>query len=77
MARLYDLDLREDPGDLDLYLALAERTGGPVLELAAGSDRLAVPLAAAGDRVVAVDLDRRCWEGPGRSPHARVSATIA
>lgn len=57
LARLYDLDLTEDPGDLDIYLALAERTGGPVLELAAGSGRLAVPLAAAGNRVTAVDLD--------------------
>ena len=33
LARLYDLDLVEDPGDLDLYLALAARTGGPILEL--------------------------------------------
>jgi SAM-dependent methyltransferase len=57
LARLYDLDLAEDPGDLDLYLALAERTGGPILELAAGSGRLAVPLALAGNRVTAVDLD--------------------
>lgn len=57
LARLYDLDLAEDPGDLDLYLALAERTGGPILELAAGSGRLAVPLALAGHRVTAVDLD--------------------
>ena len=24
LARLYDLDLRDDPGDLDLYLALAD-----------------------------------------------------
>jgi SAM-dependent methyltransferase len=58
LARLYDLDLTEDPGDLDLYLALAERTGGPILELAAGTGRLAVPLALAGNRVTAVDLDR-------------------
>ena len=50
LARLYDLDLVEDPGDLDLYLALAARTGGPILELAAGTGRLAVPLAAAGHR---------------------------
>ena len=57
LARLYDLDLIDDPGDLDLYLALAGRTGGPVLELAAGSGRLAVPLAAAGHAVTAVDLD--------------------
>jgi len=57
LARLYDLDLVEDPGDLDLYLALARRTGGPILELAAGSGRLAVPLAEAGHRVTGVDLD--------------------
>jgi SAM-dependent methyltransferase len=57
LARLYDLDLADDPGDLDLYLALAERIGGPILELAVGSGRLAVPLAAAGFAVTGVDLD--------------------
>ena len=57
LARLYDLDLVEDPGDLDLYLALAARTGGPILEIAAGTGRIAVPLAAAGHEVSAVDLD--------------------
>ena len=57
LARLYDLDLEEDPGDLDLYLALAARTGGPVLELAVGTGRIAVPLAAAGHEVVGIDLD--------------------
>ena len=57
LARLYDLDLLDDPGDLDLYLALAGRVGGPILELAAGSGRLAVPLAAAGYDVTGVDLD--------------------
>jgi SAM-dependent methyltransferase len=57
LARLYDLDLVEDPGDLDMYLALAARTGGPILELAAGTGRIAVPLAAAGHDVTAVDLD--------------------
>jgi SAM-dependent methyltransferase len=57
LARLYDLDLTEDPGDLDLYLALADRVDGPILELAAGTGRLAVPLALAGHRVTAVDID--------------------
>jgi SAM-dependent methyltransferase len=57
LARLYDLDLLEDPGDLDLYLALAARTGGPILEIAAGSGRVAVPLAEAGYDVTAVDID--------------------
>jgi SAM-dependent methyltransferase len=57
LARLYDVDLVDDPGDLDLYLALAQRTGGPVLELGAGTGRIALPLAAAGYDVTAVDLD--------------------
>src|SRR5512141_1164153 len=57
LARLYDVDLIEDPGDVELYLALARRTGGPVLEIAAGSGRVAIPLAAAGFDVTAVDLD--------------------
>jgi SAM-dependent methyltransferase len=57
LARLYDLDLSEDPGDLDLYLALAGRTQGPIAELAVGTGRIAVPLAAAGHAVTGVDLD--------------------
>ncbi len=57
LARLYDLDLTEDPGDVDLYLAAASRTGGPILELAAGSGRVAIPLIAAGYEVTAVDID--------------------
>lgn len=71
-ARLYDGDLEaEDPGDLDLYFALAERTGDPVLELAAGSGRIAIPLASAGHRVTAVDIDpamlARARAGAGRA----------
>jgi len=57
LARLYDVDLLQDPGDLDLYLALAARTDGPILELGVGSGRIAVPLAAAGYAVTGVDLD--------------------
>ena len=57
LARYYDLDLQDDPGDVDLYLALAESVDGSVLELMAGSGRVAVPLALAGHHVVAVDRD--------------------
>lgn len=57
LARLYDLDLAEDPGDIDLYVAMASRTGGPVLEIAAGSGRVAIPLAVAGFEVTGVDID--------------------
>lgn len=79
LARLYDLDLESDPGDLDLYLALAARTGAPVLELAVGSGRIAVPLVAAGYDVTGVDLDpamlaraRAAADGAGRSAARRL-----
>ena len=57
LARYYDLDLEDDPGDVDLYRAVLTGVDGPVLELAAGSGRLAIPLALAGARVVALDND--------------------
>ncbi|MGH2474150.1 MAG: class I SAM-dependent methyltransferase [Candidatus Limnocylindrales bacterium] len=71
LARLYDLDLETDPGDLDLYLALAGRADGPVLELGAGTGRLAVPLAAAGHPVTAVDID------PAMIERGRARAAVA
>jgi SAM-dependent methyltransferase len=58
IARLYDLDLSEGPGDVDLFRALARRTGGPVVELAVGTGRIALPLAQDGYHVVGVDNDR-------------------
>ncbi len=57
LARYYDLDLLDDPGDIDMYLAFAAASQDRVLELCAGSGRISVPLAAAGHRVTAVDHD--------------------
>jgi SAM-dependent methyltransferase len=57
LARLYDLDLAEDPGDIELYRALARRTGDPIVELAVGSGRIAAALVADGHHVVGVDID--------------------
>jgi SAM-dependent methyltransferase len=57
IARLYDLDLSEDPGDVDLFRALARRTGGPIVELAVGTGRIAIPLAEDAYHVVGVDND--------------------
>ena len=71
LARLYDLDLSADPGDLDLVLALAARTDRPIVELAVGSGRLAVPLAAAGHRVTGIDRD------PAMLDRARARAAAA
>jgi SAM-dependent methyltransferase len=47
----------DDPSDTDFYLALAARADGPILELAVGTGRLAIPLATAGHQVTGVDRD--------------------
>jgi SAM-dependent methyltransferase len=57
LARLYDLDMAGETGDIDLYLALARSSDGPILELACGSGRVCVPLAVAGHAVTGVDHD--------------------
>lgn len=76
IARLYDLDLSVDPGDVELYEALAKRTGGPILELAVGSCRIAAPLAAGGYRVVGVDIDRAMLDR-GRTRLAGAGSEVA
>jgi SAM-dependent methyltransferase len=70
LARLYDLDLQDDPGDLDLWTALAAEAEGPVLELMAGSGRIAVPLAELGHAVTLVDLDPAMLTRAGRRAEA-------
>jgi SAM-dependent methyltransferase len=57
LARYYDLDFLDVAYDAELYLELAQTSGGPVLELGAGSGRLAVPLALAGHEVTGIDID--------------------
>ena len=55
LADLYDLEYDHDY-DLPLWLALAEREDGPVVEWGAGTGRLAIPLAEAGHDVTAVEV---------------------
>jgi SAM-dependent methyltransferase len=57
LARLYDLDLAEEPGDVELYRALAQRTGGPIIELGVGTGRIAAALLPEASTVVGVDDD--------------------
>jgi SAM-dependent methyltransferase len=55
LSDLYDLEYTHDY-DLLLWLSLAEREAGPVIEWGAGTGRLAAPLATAGHDVTAVEL---------------------
>lgn len=43
--------------DLPLWLALADTTGGPILDLGAGTGRVSLMLAAAAHDVTAIDFD--------------------
>lgn len=53
----YDLEYGTAGLDIPFYLALAERTDGPVLDVATGTGRIALAIAEAGREVTAVDVD--------------------
>lgn len=55
LGTVYDDWCRSVTEDIDFYVDLALRSGGPVLEIGVGSGRIAVPTALAGVPVVGVD----------------------
>lgn len=55
LAELYDLQYERYRDDLPFYTRLADDYGGPVLELGAGTARVAAALARAGHEVVALE----------------------
>jgi SAM-dependent methyltransferase len=58
----HDLECGTYTADLAFWEALAARTGGPVLDIGAGTGRVALALARAGHEVTAVDLDDELLE---------------
>lgn len=74
-AALYDYEYRRRRADVTFYRELARREGAgrPILDLGAGTGRLAIPLARDGHRVVALDqapamlerLRQRVEQAPG------------
>jgi SAM-dependent methyltransferase len=55
IAHLYDPWSASVVEDIEFYVEEALRSGGPVVELAVGTGRIAVPTAAAGIEVIGVD----------------------
>ena len=55
IARIYDPWSASVVEDVELYVEEALAAGGPVVELAVGTGRIAVPVARAGVRVIGVD----------------------
>ena len=69
LADLYDLEYAHDY-DLPFWLSLAEREDDPVIEWGAGTGRIAVPLAAAGHDVTAVEVSAGMVERGREKSHA-------
>ena len=55
IAAVYDFSYADFTEDIDFYENLARAVDGPLLELGAGSGRVAIPLAQAGYEVVGID----------------------
>ena len=53
----HDLECGSYTADLTFWRALAQRVGGPVLDVGAGTGRTALALAREGHEVVAIDRD--------------------
>ena len=60
-----------------LWRELADREGSPVLDVGAGTGRVALDLARRGHEVVALDLERRAARGPARARRALAVTTVA
>jgi SAM-dependent methyltransferase len=56
-AAFYEALTGDFRGDVPMYLEMAKRHEGPILELACGTGRVAIPLAEAGSTVVGLDSD--------------------
>lgn len=64
LAQLYHLHHQEYAEDIPYWLWLAERAGGPVLELGCGTGRVTRPLAEAGHDITGIDLDAAMLSHP-------------
>ena len=58
IARLYDPWSRSVVEDVGFYVDEALAAGGPVVELCVGTGRIAIPIAAAGVRVIGIDTSQ-------------------
>jgi SAM-dependent methyltransferase len=55
-GRHYDLQHREFVEDIPFYVGHAKSSGGPVLELACGTGRITIPVAAEGVDITGLDV---------------------
>ncbi|MGZ4243571.1 MAG: methyltransferase domain-containing protein [Solirubrobacteraceae bacterium] len=74
----HDLECGSYSADLEFWRALAARTGGPILDIGAGTGRTALALAGDGHEVTAMDLDDELLEAlRGRAGDLAVTTIVA
>lgn len=54
---LYHLQHKLESEDIDFWISLADRYGGPILELGCGTGRILLPLAEAGYAITGLDVN--------------------
>jgi ubiquinone/menaquinone biosynthesis C-methylase UbiE len=73
----YDVWTKDVTGDVDFYVRRANEVPGPVVELGAGTGRIAIPTAQSGQNVIAVDASAAMLaEARKRAADAGVSDRI-
>lgn len=58
IARFYDAENTDKDDDIELYLALADEYGGPIIDIGCGTGRVMVPLAQQGYDVHGIDVEQ-------------------
>jgi SAM-dependent methyltransferase len=71
IAGIYDPWSRSVTEDVEFYVEQALAAGEPVVELAVGTGRIAIPIAEAGMRVIGVDLSTRMLDVAGEYARER------
>ena len=76
-ADVYDSVYSYVREDIPFYVALARKSGGPVLELGCGTGRVAIPIAEAGVEVVGLDSSEAMLEVARRKAKRLVEGTAS